>query len=80
MWFEIELGVAYLKKKQYGPAFRMFKFIEKHFQDMYEDQFDFHQYCLRKYQLMSYINTIRYENKVYENKFYFIPATWMIKG
>lgn len=38
MWYETELGNAHLKLKQFGPGFRQFKFIEKHFQDFYEDQ------------------------------------------
>lgn len=46
---------------------------------MYEDQFDFHTYCMRKYTLISYINFIRYENDVYNNKFYIRTAYMMIK-
>ena len=38
MWYECELGNAYLRLKEFGPGFRQFKFIEKHFQDFYEDQ------------------------------------------
>lgn len=38
MWYENEMGNAYLRQKQYGPGLRQFKFIEKHFQDFYEDQ------------------------------------------
>lgn len=38
MWFEIELGKAFLRKNDFGSGLRQFKFIEKHFLDMYEDQ------------------------------------------
>lgn len=31
MWYENQVGIAYLRKKEWGAAFRQFKFIEKHF-------------------------------------------------
>jgi hypothetical protein len=37
MWYELGMGKAYLELGYFGPAFRMFKNIEKHFQEMYED-------------------------------------------
>ncbi len=37
IWFEICMGKAYLRLKKYGPGLKMFKYIEKHFADMYED-------------------------------------------
>lgn len=37
-WYEIEKGLYYLRKKEWGPGLKQFKFIEKHFQDMYDDQ------------------------------------------
>ena len=38
MWFEMQVGKAYLRQKEFGPGLRQIKFIEKHFNDMYEDQ------------------------------------------
>ena len=38
MWFEMQVGKAYLRLKEFGPGLRQIKFIEKHFNDMYEDQ------------------------------------------
>lgn len=38
MWFEMQMGKAYLRQKEFGPGLRQIKFIEKHFNDMYEDQ------------------------------------------
>ena len=50
MWYENELGKAHLRKKEFGPALRQFKFIEKHFQDFYEDQVDkTHRILLNSY-------------------------------
>jgi hypothetical protein len=36
------MGKAYLHFGYFGPAFRMFKNIEKHYEEMYEDQVDFY--------------------------------------
>lgn len=38
MWYEIEVGKSHLRKQEFGPGLRQLKFIEKHFNDMYEDQ------------------------------------------
>lgn len=37
IWFENAMGASYLKKKEIGAAMRQYKFIEKHYSDMYED-------------------------------------------
>jgi len=79
-WYEYELGNAHLRLNQFGPGLRQFKFIEKHFQDFYEDQFDFHTYCLRKYDLRAYVALLRKEDDIYNNKWYIKSAISMIKG
>lgn len=38
MWYEIQMGRAYIRLSEFGPGLRQFKFVEKHFNDMYEDQ------------------------------------------
>jgi peptide alpha-N-acetyltransferase len=45
IWYELAMGRSYLRLKYYGPAMRMFKFIEKHFTEMYEDQVAHHPNC-----------------------------------
>lgn len=80
LWYEYEVGHFNLKAKKYGPAFRQFKFIEKHFEEFYEDQFDFHTYCLRKYQLRAYIDMVRQQDKVYDNDWYVKATIDMVKG
>lgn len=53
--------------------------IVKHFEDFVEDQFDFHSYCLRKVTLRSYISLLRFEDKVYEQQYYCIAASGIIR-
>ena len=45
--------------------------VVKHFADYSEDQFDFHAYCLRKVTLRSYIEVLRFEDKLYGEDYYF---------
>lgn len=96
-WYEIEKGLHYLRKKEWGTGLKQFKFIEKHFQDMYDDQvifhlkafiltstsqlkFDFHTYCMRKYQLRSYIGMLRQQDNVYQNNLFAKASYIMING
>lgn len=55
-WYEIELGEAYARTKQYGRALKKYYAILTHFHDFIEDMFDFHGYCIRKVNI--FINTI----------------------
>lgn len=80
MWYEYELANAHLRLKEFGPGLRQLKFIEKHFQDLQEDQFDFHTYCLRKYELRAYVNMIRHEDDIHNNKWFFKAVCSVIKG
>ena len=80
MWYEIAMGNAYIRKKDYPAGMRMYKFIEKSFSDIYEDQFDFHVYSIRKFGLKTYIEMIKYEDEVHNNKLYVKSASYMIKS
>eukprot|EP00434_Breviolum_minutum_P042189 symbB.v1.2.037537.t2/scaffold5565.1/size25819/2 len=42
----------------------------KHFSDIAEDQFDFHNYCLRKTTLKAYVAMLRMQERLYSHKFY----------
>lgn len=58
---------------------KSFNYIEKHFETIYEDQFDFHLYAIRKFTLSSYFEMIAMEDKVYKNKFAVKAALGMLK-
>ena len=51
----------------------------KHFEDIQEDQFDFHSYCLRKVTLRAYINVLRFEDDVYGHDFFCRAAEGIIR-
>lgn len=70
MWYESAVGRSYCRQKNYGKALKEFHETFKHFNDIAEDQFDFHNYCLRKNTLKSYVAMLRMQEKLYSHKFY----------
>ncbi|KWU43445.1 N-terminal acetyltransferase A, auxiliary subunit [Rhodotorula sp. JG-1b] len=62
LWFLQEQGDAFLAKNDLGRALRRYHQIFDAFQEMDEDQYDFHAYCLRKQTLNAYIDLVRFED------------------
>ena len=56
-------------------ALKRFLQVSKHFADFTEDQFDFHNYCIRKMTLRHYIEMLRSEDRLYSH-IYFSRAAW----
>lgn len=74
MWFQTECALAYKRMGQWGNALKKCHEIERHFDEIVEDQFDFHTYCLRKMTLRSYVELLRLENRLRDHPFYFKAA------
>eukprot|EP00933_Yihiella_yeosuensis_P017313 TRINITY_DN1449_c0_g1_i4.p2 TRINITY_DN1449_c0_g1~~TRINITY_DN1449_c0_g1_i4.p2 ORF type:complete len:937 (-),score=231.84 TRINITY_DN1449_c0_g1_i4:3423-6233(-) len=70
MWYESHVGRSYCRQKKYGKALKQFHHTFKHFSDISEDQFDFHNYSLRKSTLQAYVNMLRFQERLYSHKFY----------
>jgi len=70
MWYESAVGRSYMRSKKYGKALKQFHETFKHFTDIAEDQFDFHNYCLRKTTLKAYVGMLRMQERLYSHKFY----------
>ncbi|GAA6015450.1 hypothetical protein JCM8202_002475 [Rhodotorula sphaerocarpa] len=64
LWFLQEQGDAFLAKEDYGRALRRYHQIFDAFQEMEEDQYDFHAYCMRKQTLNAYIDLVRFEDRL----------------
>jgi N-alpha-acetyltransferase 15/16, NatA auxiliary subunit len=79
MWFQNELGNSYLRKKNYALALQQFLNVNKHFDDIYEDQYDFHTYAIRKMSLRAYADMIRFGDELHAKKFYFQAAIGAVK-
>ena len=63
-WYELSSGKAYMEAGDFGKALKRFHKIDSHFEDFVEDQFDFHQYCVRKGTLRAYTDLLRMEDKL----------------
>jgi len=79
MWYESAVGRSYIRQKNYGKALKKFGETFKHFNDISEDQFDFHNYCLRKTTLKTYVAMLRMQEGLYSHKFYRRAAKDAIK-
>ena len=69
MWYECEVGNSHLRQRNYRQAIKNFNWIEKHFDQINEDQLDFHIYSMRKYTIFAYFEMLEMEDKLYQNKF-----------
>lgn len=54
-WYARELADAYQRKGNHELALKYYRQIVNHFRDFIDDQFDFHNYVLRRYTFESYI-------------------------
>jgi peptide alpha-N-acetyltransferase len=79
MWYECAVGRSYTRQKNYGKALKLYEETFRHFQDISEDQFDFHNYCLRKCTLRTYVEMLRMQEKLYAHKFFRRSAKDAIK-
>ncbi|GMS89367.1 hypothetical protein PENTCL1PPCAC_11542, partial [Pristionchus entomophagus] len=79
MWYETEVAKANRILGKYGDALKMCHQVEQHFVGIYEDQFDFHTYCLRKSTLCAYIRLLRLEDKIRDHEFFYKAAKMAIK-
>jgi len=79
MWYEIECASAHAANNRYGEALKKCHEIDKHFTEIIEDQFDFHQYCMRKMTLRAYVKMLKLEDRLRSHKFYFQAARIAIK-
>merc|ERR1719316_1370762 len=70
MWYESAIGRSFCRQRKYGKALKKFHETFKHFDDIAEDQFDFHNYCLRKATLKAYVAMLRTQERLYSHKFY----------
>jgi tetratricopeptide (TPR) repeat protein len=78
-WYEIEAAESYARMKQWGPCLKKFSAVKKHFNDYYDEMFDFHGYCVRKTTLRAYWDVITMQDSGYTHKFYQRAARGALK-
>ena len=63
-----------MKDRKYGPGLKHLDFIQKQFEEMYANQYDFHTYCIRKWTMSEYVELIKYNDNLYQDKKYMEAA------
>merc|ERR1711871_593796 len=79
MWYELEVAHCHLRMGDYGRALKNFSSVEKHFNDIVEDQFDFHTYCIRKMTLRAYVRMLKLEDHLFGHAFFVRAACGIIE-
>uniref|UniRef100_A0A915D8S6 N-alpha-acetyltransferase 16, NatA auxiliary subunit n=1 Tax=Ditylenchus dipsaci TaxID=166011 RepID=A0A915D8S6_9BILA len=74
MWYELECAKAYNMLGKHGEALKKCHQVERHFVSFYEDQYDFHSYCIRKMTLCSYVKVLRFEDTLNNHRYYIQAA------
>ena len=67
-WYEIELADALRRLGDLRSALQTYLLVDNTFRAFKEDQFDFHNYCLRKYALRAYTEMIN--SKAFQHPFH----------
>ncbi|KAL0319205.1 UNVERIFIED_CONTAM: N-terminal acetyltransferase A complex auxiliary subunit NAA15 [Sesamum angustifolium] len=79
MWYELASGESYLRQGDLGRALKKFLAVEKHYADITEDQFDFHSYCLRKMTLRTYVEMLKFQDRLHSYSYFRKAAAGAIK-
>ncbi|KAK4560436.1 hypothetical protein LTR86_005632 [Recurvomyces mirabilis] len=70
VWFVTEDGESYLRQNDLALALKRFKSVYDIFIAWEEDQFDFHSFSLRKGMIRTYVDMIRWEDRLREHPFF----------
>ncbi|GAA5880949.1 hypothetical protein JCM16303_005185 [Sporobolomyces ruberrimus] len=79
LWILVEEGEYFSKQQNNGKALRRFHQILDTFQDIEEDQYDFHAYCMRKSTLRAYIQLLKFEDRVRDHGDFLRAARGAVK-
>ncbi|KAL2455833.1 tetratricopeptide repeat (TPR)-containing protein [Forsythia ovata] len=79
MWYELASGESYFRQGDLGRALKKFLAVEKHYADITEDQFDFHSYCLRKMTLRTYVEMLKFQDRLHSYSYFQKAAVGAIK-
>ena len=79
VWYLTEDGQAYLRQRKLGLALKRFHQILNIFEVWQEDQFDFHNFSLRKGMIRAYVGMLRWEDHLRDHPFYSRMAISAVK-
>uniref|UniRef100_A0AC34F5A4 Uncharacterized protein n=1 Tax=Panagrolaimus sp. ES5 TaxID=591445 RepID=A0AC34F5A4_9BILA len=64
LWIEVELAYSLYQRGQLGPSLKVCHTIEEQFTSFYDDQYDFHSYCMRKATICGYADLIKTSDNI----------------
>ncbi|KAF7505822.1 hypothetical protein GJ744_000397 [Endocarpon pusillum] len=70
IWYLTEDGQSYLRQRRLGLALKRLHAAFNVFDIWQEDQFDFHNFSLRKGMIRAYIDMLRWEDRLRDHPFY----------
>lgn len=70
IWYLTEDGQSYLRQRKLGLALKRFHQILNIFDIWQDDQFDFHNFSLRKGMIRAYIDMLRWEDHLRDHPFF----------
>ncbi|KAL9244661.1 hypothetical protein vseg_018417 [Gypsophila vaccaria] len=79
MWYELASGDSYFRQGDLGRSLKKFLAVEKHYSDITEDQFDFHSYCLRKMTLRTYVEMLKFQDRLHSHSYFHKAASGAIR-
>uniref|UniRef100_A0AC34QHT3 Uncharacterized protein n=1 Tax=Panagrolaimus sp. JU765 TaxID=591449 RepID=A0AC34QHT3_9BILA len=79
LWIEIELAYSFLKRGKLGQALKVCHEIDNQFSNFYDDQYDFHSYCMRKATICGYADLIKNSDVIRNHKIFIRAAVLATK-
>ncbi|KAK5054697.1 hypothetical protein LTR84_001589 [Exophiala bonariae] len=80
VWYLTEDGKSYLRQRKLGLALKRFHQILAIFDVWQDDQFDFHNFSLRKGMIRAYIDMLRWEDRLREHPFFSSAAIAAVRA
>lgn len=75
LWYLVEEAESHLRECNYAMALKRLSQLDQTFQEFWDDQLDFHSYCMRKMTLRSYVQLVRFEDQLRTHPVYMRAAT-----
>jgi tetratricopeptide (TPR) repeat protein len=79
LWIEVELAHSLYQRDQLGPALKVCHTIEEQFTSFFDDQYDFHSYCMRKATICGYSDLIRMSDNIRNHRAFIKAANLATK-
>ncbi|CAD5231659.1 unnamed protein product [Bursaphelenchus xylophilus] len=70
LWYPWAAAKAHRAKGELGEALKRCHQIERIITSFYEEQYDFHTYCVRKCFMTPYVSMLHYLDRIHSNPFY----------